>query len=130
MKNIEVVCAVIFNENDEVFCCRRGPGRALEGFYEFPGGKVEKNETNEEAIIREIKEELNTIIKPVKYIGKVYQEYKDIDNPYSIVMYAYRCVIVKGELELREHTDKLWVKKDKLKEIKFAEADIQFIDML
>ena len=54
MKHVEVVCAIIVNDKDEVFCTKRGPGRALEGYWEFPGGKVENNETHEETIIREI----------------------------------------------------------------------------
>nr|MCR5349403.1 NUDIX domain-containing protein [Acholeplasmatales bacterium] len=55
MKHIEVVCAIIVNDKNEIFVCKRGPGRALEGKWEFPGGKVEANETHEETIIREIK---------------------------------------------------------------------------
>ena len=61
MKHVEVVCAVIKNENGEFLCCKRGPGRALEGFWEFPGGKVKPNETHEQTIIREIKEELKIL---------------------------------------------------------------------
>ena len=56
MKHVEVVCAVIKN-NDKYFCCQRGPGRALAYKWEFPGGKIEAHETQEHAIIREIKEE-------------------------------------------------------------------------
>ncbi len=130
MKHVEVVCAIIVNENNEVFCTRRGPGRALEGFWEFPGGKVEENETHEETIIREIKEELNSTIKPIKYIGKVEHEYTNLEFPFSITMYGYLCKLIEGELTLSEHTAKQWVKKDKLKDIEFAEADIPFIDMI
>lgn len=130
MKHVEVVCAIIVNENNEVFCTRRGPGRALEGFWEFPGGKVEENETHEETIIREIKEELNSTIKPIKYIGKVEHEYTNLESPFSITMYGYICKLIEGELTLSEHTAKQWVEKNKLKDIDFAEADIPFIDMI
>ena len=58
MKHVEVVCAIIENDKDEVFICKRGAGRQLEGKWEFPGGKVEANESHEQTIIREIKEEL------------------------------------------------------------------------
>ncbi len=130
MKHVEVVCAIIVNDKEEVFCTRRGPGRALEGFWEFPGGKVEENETHEETIIREIKEELSSTIKPIKYIGKVEHEYTNLESPFSITMYGYICKLIEGELTLSEHTAKQWVKKDKLKDIEFAEADIPFIDMI
>lgn len=91
MKHVEVVCAIIRNSNNEIFVCRRGPGRALEGKWEFPGGKVESNETHEETIVREIKEELDSIIEPIKYIGVVDHEYTDIEKPFSITMYGYEC---------------------------------------
>lgn len=130
MKHIEVVCAIIVNDKGEVFCTKRGPGRALEGFWEFPGGKVENNETHEQTIIREIKEELNSTIKPIRYIGKVDYEYSNLDSPFSITMYGYLCKLIEGELTLLEHTAKQWVKQDKLKDIEFAEADIPFIDMI
>lgn len=130
MKHVEVVCAIIVNDKGEVFCTKRGPGRALEGFWEFPGGKVEANETHEETIIREIKEELNSTIKPIKYIGKVDHEYTNLDSPFSITMYGYLCKLIEGELTLSEHTAKQWVTLDKLKDIEFAEADIPFIDMI
>ena len=130
MKHVEVVCAVIRNEKNEVFCCRRGPGRALEGFWEFPGGKVEASETHEQTIIREIKEELKTDIEPIKYIGKSYYEYIELEKPFSITMYAYECKLIKGELELTEHTEKRWVSKEKLVDFKFANADLPIIDFI
>ena len=130
MKHVEVVCAVIKNEKGEIFCCKRGPGRALEGFFEFPGGKVEASETHEETIIREIKEELKTDILPIKYIGKSYYEYSELEKPFSITMYAYECKLIKGNLELTEHTEKRWVLKEDLSNLKFANADLPIIDMI
>lgn len=130
MKHVEVVCAVIKNNNGEIFCCKRGPGRALEGYWEFPGGKVEANETHEETIKREIKEELKTIIEPIKYIGKSYYEYKELEKPFSITMYAYECKLIEGNLELTEHTEKRWLKKDGLANLKFAAADLPIIDLI
>jgi 8-oxo-dGTP diphosphatase len=130
MKHVEVVCAIIRNDKGEIFCCKRGPGRILEGYWEFPGGKVESNETHEETVIREIKEELNTTIQPVKYIGKVYHQYTDIAQPFSITMYGYECKLIEGELTLSEHTEKQWVKKESLRFVRFAKADIPFINMI
>lgn len=130
MKHIEVVCAVIKNDKGEIFCCKRGPGRALEGYFEFPGGKVESNETHEETIIREIKEELKTIVKPIRYIGVSNYEYNELEKPFSITMYAYECKLIKGELELTEHTEKKWVKKEELDSIRFAPADLPIVKLI
>lgn len=66
MKYIEVVCAII-EKNGRFFCCQRGPGRALANKWEFPGGKVEIDETKENALIREIRAELKSDIKIIKY---------------------------------------------------------------
>lgn len=130
MKHVEVVCAIIINDNNEVFVCKRGPGRALEGKWEFPGGKVEANETHEQTIIREIKEELDSDILPIKYIGKNYYEYNDLDKPFSITMYGYVCKLVNGELTLSEHTEKRWVRINDLESVDFAEADRPFVEMV
>ena len=123
MKHVEVVCAVIRNDKNEIFCCKRGPGRALEGYWEFPGGKVESNETHEETIIREIKEELKSVIEPIRYIGVSNYEYAALEKPFSITMYAYECKLISGELELTEHTEKKWVKDADLDKVNFAPAD-------
>lgn len=130
MKHIEVVCAVIKNDKGEIFCCKRGPGRQLEGKWEFPGGKVESHETHEETIIREIQEELKTIIKPIRYIGVSNHEYNDLKNPFSITMHAYECELITGNLELTEHTDKMWASSKELLNIDFAEADKPIIKMI
>ncbi len=130
MKHVDVVCAVIKNDKGEIFCCKRGPGRALDGFWEFPGGKVESNETHEETIVREIKEELKTTIEPLKYIGVSNHEYTDLEKPFSITMYAYECKLIEGELELTEHTEKKWVKVADLKNINFAAADLPIVKLI
>ena len=130
MKHVEVVCAIIKNSYNEIFITKRGPGRPLAGKWEFPGGKVELNETYEETIIREIKEELSSLIEPIKYVGKVYHEYNDLEEPFAITMHGYICVLKEGNLVLSEHTDSKFVSIDELKEIDFAEADKPFISML
>ena len=130
MKHVEVVCAVIKNDKGEIFCCRRGPGRVLEGFWEFPGGKVETQETHEETIVREIGEELNTVVKPIRYIGKSNHEYAELEKPFSITMYAYECIIIEGNLELTEHTEKQWVSKNNLNNLEFAPADLPIVDLI
>ena len=130
MKHVEVVCAIIKNNKGEIFCCKHGPGRALEGYWEFPGGKVEAHETHEETIIREIREELKSIIEPIKYIGVSNHEYNELEKPFSITMYAYECKLIEGGLELTEHTEKQWVKKEDLDKVKFAAADLPIVKMI
>ena len=130
MKHVEVVCAVITNNNGEIFCCKRGPGKPLSGFWEFPGGKVEQNETHEQTIVREIKEELKTNIEPIKYLGKTYCEYNELEKPFSITLYAYECKLIDGELKLTEHTEKKWVCTTKLSELLFAKADLGIIELI
>lgn len=129
MKHVEVVCALIENEEGKIFCCKRGPGRALEGFWEFPGGKVEENESHEETIIREIKEELNSIVEPIEYLGVSNYVYSDMPpyTGFSITMYGYRCRLVCGDLELSEHSDFRWASKEEMQKMNFAEADKPFL---
>lgn len=132
MKHYEVVCALIYNDKGEVFIAQRGPRRALCGLWEFPGGKVEQNETHEETIVREIKEELNGTIKPIKYIGKSYYEYTNLIDyePFSITLYAYKCELISGFLTISEHTNGIFVNKEDLKNYEFANADIPFLKFI
>ena len=130
MKHIEVVCAIIINEKNEIFCCQRGPGRALANKWEFPGGKVEENETREETIVREIKEELNSLIEPIEYVGVSNHEYIDLEKTFSITMHAYKCKLISGNLELSEHIDSKWASIEEMKLMDFAAADIPLIYML
>nr|MCR5350040.1 (deoxy)nucleoside triphosphate pyrophosphohydrolase [Acholeplasmatales bacterium] len=118
------------NDKNEIFVCKRGPGRALEGKWEFPGGKVEANETHEETIIREIKEELKSDISPTKYIGVSNHTYSDLEKPFSITMYAYKCKLLKGSLTLTEHTEKKWVNISDLVSVDFADADKPLIEFI
>ena len=125
MKSIEVVAAVIVKDN-KVLCCKRGPGRDLEGYYEFPGGKIELNETKEEALIREIKEELNIDISIDSYITTIEHDYPF----FHLIMHVYRCIIINGDILLTEHTDSIWCDKDKLDTINFAPADLKVLNYI
>ncbi len=129
MKHYEVVCALIENNEGKIFACKRGLGRALEGKWEFPGGKVEVHESHEQTIVREIKEELNSVIEPFEYIGESTYEYTNVlpYEPFSITLYAYRCKLISGNLDLNEHTDYVWMKKEDLRRLNFAEADRPFL---
>lgn len=128
MKHVEVVCALIQNEEGKIFCCKRGPGRALANKWEFPGGKIEQNETKEEALVREINEELKSDIEIISYIGVSNHKYLDIEKPFSITMYAYLCKLINGNLELTEHIDSCYADVTEMKLMDFAAADIPLID--
>lgn len=130
MKHIEVVCALIQREDGKIFCCKRGPGRALANKWEFPGGKIEQNETKEEALTREIKEELKSDIEVIKFIGVSNHKYLDLEKPFSITMYAYLCKQLKGNLELTEHIDSCYASVEEMKLMDFADADIPLIDFI
>ncbi len=132
MKHYEVVCAVIYNDKNEILILKRGPGRALCGFWEFPGGKIEENESKEETIKREIKEELECDIKPIKYLGSSFYEYKNLKpyDDFSITLYAYKCLILSNSFKLTEHTDYAWVKQEELRNYEFASADIKILEYL
>ena len=126
MKHLEVVCALIINEQNEIFICQRGKG-SLKYKWEFPGGKIEANESKEHAIIREIKEELSATIEVIKYLGAATHEYTELENPFSITMYAYLARLVKGELVLSEHLASKWIHYSDFDKFDFAQADIKLI---
>ena len=114
----EVVAAIIRKDN-KVFCCKRGNYGECANKWEFPGGKIEPGETHEQALIREVKEELNCIIKVNNFITTIDYEY----NTFSITLHFYLCELVEGMPILTEHTNSMWRDNDELKELDFAEAD-------
>ena len=122
MKTIKVVAAVI-KSNDEIFVTQRGYGEFKDG-WEFPGGKVEKGETKEEALIREIKEELDTVIKVDSYLDTIEYDYPD----FHLSMDCFVCSIVDGNLVLKEHEDSKWIKKEEIDTLNWLPADLVIID--
>ena len=129
MKNVNVVCAVIIKDN-KVFCCRRGSGRALSGYWEFPGGKIEDGELEPEALKREIREELKSEILVGLRVGVAEHTYPEMP-PYKgfhIRLVAYECELVSGELELSEHTDARWLSLAELNSVEWAAADMPLVE--
>ena len=121
----EVVCAVIIKD-DLVFCTRRDGKGECAYKWEFPGGKIEPGETKEEALLREIKEELNIDIIINKYLTTINHEY----NTFNLTMHVYICSLINENPILMVHTESVWCNKDELKELDFAEADYKFLDMI
>ena len=124
-KMIEVVAGVIYKE-DKFLIAQRKLKKAQGGFWEFPGGKLEKNETYEDALKREIKEEFNADIKVDKYIGENVHHYPDRD----IKLVFYKATLLSDNIELLEHEDYKWITKDDKDKFEFAGADIKVFDLI
>ena len=127
MKTIRVVAAVIkaTNENGEpmIFATQRGYGD-FKGGWEFPGGKIEEGETPKEALIREIKEELETEITVGNLIDTVEYDYPT----FHLSMDCFWAEIVSGDLVLKEHEAAKWLMKDELDSVAWLPADVTLID--
>lgn len=117
MKEIDVVCGVIQKE-DQYLVARRGKG-VDEGFDEFPGGKVEKGESFEEAIQRELKEELDIEVNVLKHL----LDFDDVRSDRILHLHAYLCEIKKGKPTLSVHTDLKWIQIHELSACHFQKAD-------
>ncbi len=122
MKTIRVVAAVIKDKN-KIFCTQRGYGE-FKGYWEFPGGKIEENETPQEALKREIKEELTIDIEVGDLIDTVEYDYPE----FHLSMDCFYAEIINGEIELKEHDNALWLERDNLKTIEWLPADEDLIN--
>lgn len=124
MKNIRVAAAVI-RKDDKIFATQRGYGEFKDG-WEFPGGKIEEGETPEQALVREIREELNTEIRVGERIGTVEYDYPK----FHLSMDCFWCEIVQGMLELKEHEAAKWLTKDTLHSVEWLPADVEVIERI
>ena len=128
MKTIEVAAAVIvdsFENTTEVFATERRYGE-FKGQWEFPGGKIEVGETPQQALIREIQEELTVKIKVGKLIDTIEYDYPK----FHLNMKCFLCVIVDGDIILKEAEDSKWLNKDELYGVNWLPADITLIDKI
>lgn len=122
---IQVVCAIIIY-NNKILITQRSETMKLPLKWEFPGGKVEKEESEKQALTREIKEELNIETLPQKRISSHIHDY----GSFKINLIAYLCEYVSGEIKLLEHKNYKYVNLDELKNYDLAEADLPIIEKL
>lgn len=127
MKIIKVVAAVIKSLNDKgqtiILSTQRGYGEFKDS-WEFPGGKIENGETPQEALKREIMEELDTQIEVGTLIDTIEYDYPDFHLP----MDCFWCEIVRGNLVLKEHENAKWLTKEQLQDVEWLPADIKLIE--
>ncbi|MBR0435428.1 MAG: (deoxy)nucleoside triphosphate pyrophosphohydrolase [Lachnospiraceae bacterium] len=128
MKTVKVVAAVIcdsIKEKKKIFATVRGYGD-LKGGWEFPGGKIEEGETPEQALEREIREELDTIIEVGPYIDTIEYDYPT----FHLSMDCFYCEVKEGHLELKEAEAAKWLTKDTIDDVNWLPADITLIDKI
>ena len=127
MKKIEVVAGIIFFK-DQILCAQRPKNKLhyISEKFEFPGGKIEKGETEKEALQRELFEELSISIKIKSFYLTVVHEYPD----FELTMHSFICEVETKELTLNEHIHLEWLKLNELQNLDWAAADIPIVDKL
>ena len=124
MKQIEVVAAII-RKGDRIFATQRGYGE-WQDWWEFPGGKMEAGETPEEALVREIREELSAEISVDEFLCTVEYQYP----AFHLTMHCYLCSLVTEALHLNEHEAAKWLTKDELDGVKWLPADVEVVEVI
>ena len=124
MKTVRVVAAVI-RKDDKILETQSGYGEFKDG-WEFPGGKIEDGETPEQALAREIKEELDTEIQVGKLIDTIEYDYPK----FHLSMDCFWCEIMQGGLELKEHEAARWLSKEELYSVDWLPADVGVVEKI
>ena len=124
MKTIRVAAAIII-ENGKVFATQRGYGEFKDG-WEFPGGKIEPDDTPEAAIVREIREELDTEVEVVELLDTVEYDYPK----FHLSMDCFICKIRSGDLVLKEHEAAKWLTKETLGSVEWLPADLGLVEKI
>ena len=124
MKTVEVVAAIIKRDN-KIFATQRGYGD-LAGGWEFPGGKVEEGETPQDALVREIHEELEATVSVSSFICQVEYDYPT----FHLSMKCYLCSVVDGHLTLLEHSAAKWLDAASLDSVDWLPADVAVVDAI
>ena len=124
MKTVEVVAAIIIKDG-RVFATQRGYGEFKDG-WEFPGGKIEPGESRKEALVREIKEELDADIRVGSLLETVEYDYP----AFHLTMHCFFCELISEDIVLMEHEDARWLSEEELGTVDWLPADIGLIDKI
>lgn len=124
MKSIEVVAAII-RRNDRILATQRGYGEFKDG-WEFPGGKTERGETLQQALVREIKEELKSEIRVGEKLCTIEYDYPK----FHLTMHCFWCDLLDGEPVLLEHEAARWLTTDELNSVDWLPADVQVVEAI
>lgn len=125
MKQIEVVAAIIHDADNRIFATQRGYGDMKDG-WEFPGGKMEPGESPEDALKREIWEELETKIEVERFVTTVEWDYPK----FHLTMHCYWCSVESGCLTLKEHEAARWLNRDQLDSVDWLPADVLVVEAI
>lgn len=126
MKTVHVVGAVMINEEHKILCAKRAQHLTLGGMWEFPGGKIEENESHREALIREIWEEMNIEIEVGEMIADVFHEYPTV----VVHLITYFAKIKSGLISSTDHDELIWLDQSELLTLNWAPADIPTVQKL
>ena len=125
-RKLQVVAAIIENDSNEILCALRSLQMSLPNKWEFPGGKIEPGESAADAIEREIKEELDCLIK---YIGPFYQNTYEYDS-FIVDLMTVKCKLIDGKPIANEHSKLVWLKRENLDSLVWAPADLPSVQKL
>jgi len=125
MKTIKVACGIIWKEG-KVFIARRKPEKSMGGYWEFPGGKIEEGENPEEALARELKEELGMLVNVTRFFGSNTHAYEK----FTIELIAYECTFIEASFLLTDHDDWKFITPSALSDEKLAPADVPLANKL
>ncbi len=126
MKKVHVVGAVIINDEGQILCAKRAANLTLGGFWEFPGGKIEPNESHQEALVREIYEEMGVNIEVGELVADIYHEYPTV----IVHLITYYAKITAGTLQSTDHDELVWLHVEQLNRLEWAPADIPSVEKL
>ena len=126
MSNPIRVVGAVFHDGERFLACRKKPGKPLEGHWEFPGGKIEPGESPEQALAREIREELNLIAEVGQKVTTTTYEYDFA----TIELTTFYCTLVDGDLRLTDHDDTKWVTSTEAAHLTWAPADIPAVEAI